>query len=244
MSRPHTQTRFSKAHVVTWENDSYRKDLKMKRIVTCTLALVLALLLAPAAPAAITWVEVDSNNTTGNIETDDFNPPGDNTDNLWDEWDGDPQIGPIALLARNSEDAGPLETTLNVELDTGVDYNFFVLFRSDVFNSVPEGIQVKLGSEGTFQSFTQNSAGAQQFASSNFYYANFATVTGGAGTDSVIVDVDQFVTANSGQFTIYDAIGFEQAVVIPTPAALPAGLAMLGLIAMRRRSTKLTTSRR
>jgi len=186
------------------------------------LALAAMLIGSTHANAAITWVEVDNSNTTGNIEADDFDGSGDKTDDKWDEWDGDPQIGSIALLARNSEDAGPLETTLNVELETGVDYNFFVLFRSAVFEGDPEGIQVKLDSEGTFQSFTQDSAGAQQFESSNFYYANFATVTGGAGTDSVVVDVDQFDTGNSGQFTIYDAIGYE---VVPEPASL----ALLGL---------------
>jgi len=188
------------------------------------LALAAMLIGSTHANAAITWVEVDSSNTTGNIEADDFDGSGDDkTDGQWDEWDGAPEFGPIALIARNSEDAGPLETTLSVELNTGVDYNVFVLFRSDTGSGSAEGINVKLDSDSAFQDFTRNSTGAQEFTlGSDFFYAQFATVTGVAGTDTLVVDVDQFDNGETGGFTVFDAIGYE---VVPEPASL----ALLGL---------------
>ncbi len=215
---------------------------KMNRtkLAGVALALTAGLLWAANAHAAITWVEVDgsatdgsvpdNDNTTvssGTIESDGFDGnTTDSTDGNWDEWDGGPEFGSIALIARGSETAGTLTTTLDLALDTGVDYNLFVLFRSDEFTqgsvTDQEGINVKLDSDVAFQAFDRNTAGVQQFGTSDFYYADFATVTGVAGTDTVTINVEQFFTDFDGQFTVYDAIGFE---VVPEPATL----ALLGL---------------
>jgi hypothetical protein len=58
------------------------------------------------------------------------------------------------------------------------------------------------------------------------------TVTGGS---AINVFVDNLIGGGGENRTWYDGVGYEAVTIVPAPLAAPAGLGLIGLLAVRRR---------
>jgi hypothetical protein len=122
---------------------------------------------------------------------------------------------------------------LSADLTAG-GFNAFILAVTLNDFAIPVVIEVFSGA-GNSSVLSQNSPGGINAGSVNMVYAfNVFNTQSGTGADFTNVTAIQLTATTTG--TAEDInFSFLQTSILPTPAALPAGLAMLGLMGLRRR---------